>query len=105
MRENAMKKLLCLAVLALSAGAANANPQLAQKYSCTACHTADKKMVGPSWQEIGHRYVGDKGAAAKLAAKVKAGGSGVWGPVPMPPNPQVSDADLKTLVQWILAQK
>ncbi|MDN0081331.1 c-type cytochrome [Crenobacter sp. SG2305] len=100
-----MKHLLCLAVFVLWAGAAHANPQLAQKYSCTACHTADKKMVGPSWQEVGRRYTGDKGAAAKLAARVKAGGAGVWGPVPMPPNPQIGDADLKTLVQWILTQK
>jgi len=100
-----MKKLFCLMTLLLAAGAAQANPALAQKYSCTACHAADKKMVGPSWQEIGRKYAGDKGAAGKLAAKVKAGGSGVWGPVPMPPNPQISDADLKTLVQWVLVQK
>ncbi|WP_137936518.1 c-type cytochrome [Chitinivorax sp. B] len=78
---------------------------LVQKYNCLSCHTADKKVVGPSYKEVATKYKGDKTAEAKLIAKVKAGGGGVWGPVPMPPNPTVPDADLKTMVQWILATK
>jgi cytochrome c len=61
--------------------------------------------VGPAYKDVAKKYAGDKGAEAKLIAKVKAGGSGVWGPIPMPPNAQVSDADVKTLVKWILSQK
>src|SRR5215471_20918168 len=85
------------------AGAADATPLLT-KYNCAACHTLDKKLVGPSYKEIAAKYSGDAGAAAKLAQKIKSGGSGVWGAVPMPPN-NVPDADLKTVVDWILAQK
>jgi len=77
---------------------------LAAKYNCTACHTADKKLVGPSYKEVAAKYAGDAGAAAKLQQKVKNGGSGVWGAIPMPPN-NVPDADLKALVDWILATK
>ncbi|MBI3145630.1 MAG: c-type cytochrome [Pseudogulbenkiania sp.] len=101
-----MKKTLLAAVmLGVVATPAMANLQLAQKYNCLACHSVDKKVVGPSYKDVAKKYAGDKGAEAKLVAKVKAGGSGVWGAVPMPPNPQVSDADLKTLVKWILSQK
>ncbi len=78
--------------------------QLLTKYNCQACHTVDKKLVGPSYKEIGPKYAGDSGAPAKLAQKIKSGGSGVWGQIPMPPN-NVPDADLKTIVAWILAQK
>ena len=76
-----------------------------QKDGCAACHSVDKKIVGPSYQEVAAKYKGDKDALAKLTQKVKAGGSGVWGPVPMPPNPQVPDADVKALVTWILTLK
>lgn len=76
---------------------------LAKKSNCMACHQVDKKLVGPSYQDVAKKYAGDKTAEAKLVEKVKKGGSGVWGPVPMAPNPQVSDADLKTLVNWVLA--
>ena len=79
-------------------------PQLAAKYNCQACHAVDKKVVGPSYQEVAKKYAGDKAAAEKLEHKVKSGGSGVWGAIPMPPN-NVPDADLKTLVEWILASK
>ncbi|MBB5017922.1 cytochrome c [Chitinivorax tropicus] len=78
---------------------------LAQKYNCLSCHAPDKKVVGPSYKDVAAKYKTDKTAEAKLIAKVKAGGNGVWGQVPMPPNPTVPDADLKTLVQWILATK
>ena len=70
-----------------------------------ACHTVDKKLVGPAFKEVAAKYAGQKDAADKLATKVIKGGSGVWGPVPMPANPQVNDADAKKLVAWILAQK
>ena len=78
--------------------------QLLTKYNCTACHTVNSKLVGPSYKEVAAKFAGDAGAAAKLEKKVKDGGSGVWGQIPMPPN-NVPDADLKTLVEWILAQK
>lgn len=101
-----MKKMLIAAVVGgLLAAPAMANLQLAQKYSCTACHAVDKKVVGPAYKDVAKKYAADKGAEARLIAKVKAGGSGVWGSIPMPPNPQVSDADLKTLVKWVLSQK
>jgi len=77
---------------------------LAAKYNCTACHASDKKIVGPSYKEVAAKYAGDAGAAAKLEQKVKNGGSGTWGAIPMPPN-NVPDADLKALVAWILATK
>ena len=86
-------------------GAADtAGAQLQTKYNCQACHTMDKKLVGPSYKEIAAKYAGDAAAPAKLEQKVKNGGSGVWGAIPMPPN-SVPDGDLKTLAEWILAQK
>jgi cytochrome c len=78
---------------------------LAQKSGCTACHSVDKKIVGPAYKDVAAKYKGDKSAEAKLVAKVKAGGSGVWGPIPMPPNTQVSEADVKKLVEWVLSLK
>jgi len=75
------------------------------KAGCAACHAVDKKVVGPSYKEVAAKYKGDKGAQAKLEKKVKEGGQGVWGQVPMPPNSFVSDADIKKLVQWVLSQK
>ena len=78
---------------------------LMQKDGCAACHAVDKKIVGPAYQDVAAKYNSDKEAGAKLAQKVKAGGSGVWGSVPMPPNAQVSDADIKALVSWILTLK
>jgi len=74
---------------------------LATKSGCMACHAVDKKLVGPAYQDVAKKY--KPADEAKLAAKVKAGGSGVWGPVPMPPNAAVKDDDIKTLVKWILA--
>ena len=76
-----------------------------QKDGCAACHGVDKKIVGPSYQEVAAKYRGDKDALAKLTQKVKAGGSGVWGAVPMPPNAQVPETDTKALVSWILTLK
>ncbi len=80
-------------------------PAMMQKDGCAACHAVDKKIVGPSYQEVAAKYNGDKDAPAKLAQKVKTGGAGVWGQVPMPPNAAVSDDDIKALVAWILTLK
>jgi cytochrome c len=82
-----------------------ANEALAKKHNCFACHQVDKKVVGPSYKDVAAKYAGDKGAEARLFEKVKKGSVGVWGQVPMPPNAAVPDADVKTLVKWILSQK
>jgi cytochrome c len=78
--------------------------QLLAKYNCQACHSVDKKVVGPSYKDIAAKYAGDVSAPAKLEQKIKNGGSGVWGAIPMPPN-NVPDSELKMLVEWILARK
>ena len=78
-------------------------PALAKKNNCTACHAMDRKVVGPSWMDIAKKYKGDKQAEARLVAKVKKGGSGVWGPAAMPPQPAVKDADAAELVKFILS--
>jgi cytochrome c5 len=76
-----------------------------QKDGCVACHAIDKKVVGPAYQDVAAKYKGDAGALAKLTQKVKAGGTGVWGAVPMPPNSWVPDSDITALVTWILSLK
>lgn len=91
--------------LGLASGSALASADLAKAKNCMACHSADKKLVGPSYKQIAAKYGSDKAAVEKLTQKVRAGGSGVWGQVPMPPNPQVSAEEAATLVQWILSQK
>lgn len=98
--------MLRLAFAAAAAGIATssfANVELAKKYNCTACHAPDKKMIGPAYKDVAAKYKGDATAPAKLAEKVKNGGTGVWGPIPMPPNANVPDADIKALVDWVLA--
>jgi cytochrome c len=90
---------------ALSAPPALASQELATRNACTACHAVDKKLVGPAYKDVAARYRADNAAEAKLAEKVKKGGVGVWGQVPMPPNPNVKDEDVKTLVKWILSLK
>ncbi|MDP3628323.1 MAG: c-type cytochrome [Hydrogenophaga sp.] len=82
-----------------------ADQALATSKNCMACHAVEKKLVGPSFKDITKKYAGDASAVDKLAAKIIKGGSGVWGPVPMPANPQVSEADAKKLAVWSLAQK
>jgi cytochrome c len=76
-----------------------------KKDGCAACHAIDKKLIGPPYVDVGAKYKGDKDALAKLSEKVKKGGTGVWGSIPMPPNVTVSDADIKELVTWILTLK
>jgi cytochrome c len=98
-----MSKSIVLGSLALALSApAWANLALAQKNACTACHAVERKLVGPSYQEIAKRYAGQKDAEATLTKSIKAGGAGKWGPVPMPAQPALSEADAKTLAAWIL---
>ncbi|MGE0674298.1 MAG: c-type cytochrome [Methylibium sp.] len=97
--------ILAMAAVAAPALADDAALKLAQKNNCTACHAVDKKLVGPAWQDIGKKYAGDAGAEARLVAKAKKGGVGVWGQIPMPPNVTVKDADIKTIVQYALSLK
>ena len=102
-----MKALHTTLAAAVAAGAllaapAQADEALAKKHNCLACHTVDKKSVGPAYRDIAKKYKGQN-VAAKLEEKVKKGGSGVWGQVPMAPNATVPDADIKKLVAWILA--
>jgi cytochrome c len=94
--------LSCAVVALLAAGGVLASEDLAKKNGCAACHAVDKKIVGPSWKDVAAKYKGDAKAPEALAAKVKAGGKGAWGTVPMPPQTKVADADLKTLVAWVL---
>jgi cytochrome c len=88
-----------------SAAVADQLEDMMKKNGCNACHAEDKKVIGPAYKEVAAKYKGDAGAVAKLSEKVKKGGSGVWGPIPMPPNTQVSDADIKKMVELILALK
>lgn len=87
------------------AHSAEVGEDLAKKHACTACHAVDKKMVGPGYKEVAAKYRGQKDAEAKLIDKVKKGGKGVWGEIPMPPNAAVKDEDIKTIVQWVLTLK
>jgi cytochrome c len=104
---NKMKSFLLAtsaSVLTLGAVAtASADPMaLATQRGCMACHQVETKVVGPAYKDVAAKYKGQADAVAALSAKVKAGGSGVWGPVPMPPNAHVSDEDIKTIVEWVM---
>ena len=101
-----MKALVAAAVAAglLSASPAFASEALAKSKNCLACHAVDKKLVGPAYKDVAAKYKGDAKAPAMLAGKVKAGGKGAWGEIPMPPN-NVTEDEAKKLVAWILAQK
>ena len=101
-----MKTLpLLFCVAAIAATPALANEELAKKNACTACHAIDKKLVGPAYKEVAAKYKGDAKAQAMLEEKVKKGGVGTWGQVPMPPNGAVKDEDVKALVKWVLSLK
>ena len=89
----------------LMVGTAQASPDLAKSSGCMNCHTVDKKMVGPGFKDVAAKYKDDSGAAASLVGKVKNGTKGTWGPIPMPPNANVSDENTKALVTWILSLK
>ncbi|HJW04816.1 MAG TPA: c-type cytochrome [Azospira sp.] len=101
-----MKRVLALLGLSLLAlGNVQASEDLAKAKLCTGCHSVDKKILGPAYKDVAQKYAGVKGADADLAKKIKAGGSGVWGQVPMPPNNTVSEAEALTLAQWVLSLK
>lgn len=102
-----MKKvpLLLLASAALLGAPARADLALATAKNCMACHAVDKKVLGPSYKDVAAKYKDTKGAADLLATRILKGGSGVWGPVPMPANTQVSEADARKLAAWVLTVK
>ncbi len=99
---NALRATAAVLVLASASLPALANLALAQKNACTACHAVDKKVVGPSYADVAKKYAGQKDAAATLAASIRQGGSGKWGPAPMPAQPALSEADANTLATWVL---
>ena len=99
------RALFALAAAAAVCAPAMADQALATAKNCMACHAVDKKLVGPAYKDVAAKYAGDKTAADKLATKIMKGGSGVWGAVPMPPNPQVSEAEAKKLAAWVLSLK
>ena len=99
------KTIIALAALGIAALPAAANEELAKKSACTACHAIDKKLVGPAYKDVAAKYKGDAKAQAMLEDKVKKGGVGNWGQIPMPPNSGVKDEDVKTLVKWVLSLK
>lgn len=102
-----MKRLILPIALigAVCAVPAQASEELAKKYACVACHSIEKKTVGPAYKDVAKKYAADPGAQAKLEDKVKKGGTGVWGQVPMPPNTTVPPADVSVLVKWVLSLK
>lgn len=103
-----IKNMIPLMVLCLSLGAAKAalaDQKLAESKACLACHAMDQKKIGPAFKDVAAKYAKDKDAALKLAASIKAGGAGKWGPIPMPAQAALSEADAKTLAAWILSIK
>lgn len=96
-------KMVVLVAAALAAAPAFADLALAQKNACTACHAPDRKLVGPAFRDVAKKYSGQKEAEATVVKNIKAGGAGKWGPVPMPPQAALSDADAKALAAWVLA--
>jgi cytochrome c len=101
-----MKKIIfTLALTAATAMPAMADLALAQSKNCMACHAVENKVVGPAYKDVAAKYKADKTAVEKLAAKIIKGGSGVWGPVPMPANAQVNEAEAKKLAAWVLTLK
>lgn len=101
-----MRQVILAFTMAIAAATpALADQALATSKNCMACHAVDKKLVGPSYKEVAAKYAVDNAAVDKLAIKIMKGGSGVWGPVPMPANPQVNEAEAKKLATWVLTQK
>lgn len=99
------RALIIMAAMAAISTSALADQALATAKNCMACHAVDKKLVGPSYKDVAKKYAGDAKAVDMLAGKIVKGGSGVWGAIPMPANPQVSEADAKKLAAWVLSQK
>ncbi|MDT8840201.1 cytochrome C [Paraburkholderia fungorum] len=104
-----MKRLLAVCLAAFTTAHAFADVDaakaqgIASRNMCFSCHAVDHKVVGPAYHDVAQKYKGDASAMAMLMKKVKGGGSGVWGPMAMPPNPGISDADLKVVLNWVLA--
>lgn len=105
MKRIAIAAFAAASLLVASAAVADQLEDMMKKNGCNACHSEDKKIIGPSYKDVAAKYKGDPTALAKLSDKVKKGGSGVWGQIPMPPNTQVSDADIRKMVELILALK
>lgn len=103
MKSNSLSVVLAIGMALTGSALAADMPELAKKSNCVACHTVDKKLVGPSWHDIAAKYKGEKGAVATLSGKIIAGGKGVWGPVPMPPNPTLPEADAKALATFVMS--
>ncbi len=99
------RALLVLAAAVTVTAPVLADEALAKAKNCMACHATDKKLVGPAYKDVAAKYAKDKGSVDLLAAKIMKGGSGVWGPVPMPANPQVNEAEAKKLATWVLTSK
>jgi cytochrome c len=99
------RAVIALASLVVVSAPAFADLALATAKNCMACHAVDKKLVGPAYKDVAAKYAGQKDAVDKLSAKILKGGSGVWGPVPMPANAQVSDAEAKKLAAWVMTLK
>ncbi len=104
-RNLMMVGMVVASAFASQAAMADAGMDLAKAKNCLACHAVSTKLVGPAYKDVAAKYAGQKDAEAKLVTKVIKGGSGAWGAIPMPANPQVTDAEAKTLVKWVLAQK
>ncbi len=105
MKTTSIHTLLALGLLLPGGSALADEDELYKTKNCFACHRVDRNHLGPSFKAIAEKYAGDPGAEARLAQKVRAGGAGVWGQVPMPAQPQVSEAEALTLTRWILARK
>ncbi|MDX9706270.1 MAG: c-type cytochrome [Azospira sp.] len=108
-QKSPLRPLALIAGTAVIVGAAlpaQASEALAKKARCIACHAVEKKMVGPAYRDVAAKYRNDPSAPARLAEKVRHGGSGVWGQIPMAPNPveRISDADLAAVIDWVLQQ-
>ena len=97
--------LICLAVSAMASNTALANADLAKAKNCMACHNVASKVIGPAYKDVAAKYAGQKDAEDKLTQKVMKGGTGVWGVAVMPANPQVTEAEARALVKWVLSLK
>lgn len=95
---------IAVAMLAATAPDVRAQEDLARRHACTACHLADKRLVGPGWKEIAARHKDREDRVAYLAGKIRGGSQGIWGPVPMPANPGVAEADAQAIARWIAGQ-
>lgn len=102
MRTRISPAVLLTAICFSASAAATEMPDLAKQHQCVNCHMIEKQFVGPAWKDVAAKYKGDTEAPARLSAKIAKGGKGVWGPIPMPDNPQISDSDRAELVAFIL---